>query len=132
MVSILIKVKECLEKKSSLASLGKVSEWLGFSDLDQGGVSHFLGQGGPPTVATWVALPRCVFPIGSGERCHLFGLGDCLSIDIGGVAEDGCSSTGGVLGDWMSEGNGGACPNTKWYDAASTPLIDCGLWLRVA
>ena len=39
---------------------------------------------------------------------------------------------GVVLGGWMSEGNGGACPNSKWYGAARAPLIDCGLWLRVA
>ena len=105
-------------------SLRKASAQLGFSDLNQGGVSHFLGQGGPPTIAVRVALPRGVFPISSGKGCHLFVLGDCLGIGMGGAAEDGCSSTGGVLGDWVSEGNGGACPNSKWYDTASTPLID--------
>ena len=73
-----------------------------------------------------------MFPIGSGEGCHLFGLGDCLGISMGGVAEDGCSSTGGVLGDGMSEGDESACPNSKWYDVASAPLINCGLWFRVA
>ena len=98
-----------------------MSAQLGFSDLNQGAVSHFLGQGGPPTIAAGVALPRSMFPISSGEGCCLFSLGDCLGISVGGVAEDGCSSTGGVLGDWMGEGDGGACPNSKWYDAASTP-----------
>ena len=35
----------------------KASAWLGFSDLNQGGVSHFLGQGGPLIAAAGVALP---------------------------------------------------------------------------
>ena len=113
-------------------SLRKVSAWLGFIDLNQGGVSHFLGQGGPTTTAARVALPRGVFPISSGKGCCLFHLGDCLGIGMGGAAEDVCSSMGGVLGGWMSEGDRGACPNRKWYDAASAPLFDCGLQLRAA
>ena len=79
-------------------SLRKASAQLGFSDLNQGGVSHFLGQGGPPIAATMVALPRGVSPIGSGEGWCLFGLRDCLGISMGGAAEDVCSSMGGVLG----------------------------------
>ena len=102
-------------------SLRKASAQLGFSDLNQGGVSHFLGQGGPPSAAAGVAPPRGVFSIGSGKGCHLFGLGDCLDVIMGGVAEDGCSSMGGVLVGQMSGGDGGACPNSKWYDAASAP-----------
>ena len=79
-------------------SLRKVSAWLGFSDLNLGGVSHFLGQGGPPTIAARVALPGGMFPVSSGKGCCLFGPGDCLGIGMGGAAEDGCSSTGGSLG----------------------------------
>ena len=96
-----------------LESLRKASAQLGLSDLNQGGVSHFLGLGGPPSVAVRVALPIGMFPIGSGKGCYLFGLGDCLGIGVGGVAVDGCSSTGGVLGGKMGGGNGGACPNRR-------------------
>ena len=69
-----------MEKKSSLASatilesLRKASAWLGFSDLNQGGVSHFLGQGGPPIVAARVALSSGMSPIGSGKGWCLFSL----------------------------------------------------------
>ena len=52
--------------------LRKVSAWLGFIDLNQGGVSHFLGQGSPPIAAAGVAPPRDVSPIGSGKGWHLF------------------------------------------------------------
>ena len=79
-------------------SLRKASEWLGFSDLNQGGVSHFLGSGGPPIAATRVAPPSGMSPIGSGEGWCLFSLGDCLGISMGGAAEDVCSSMGGVPG----------------------------------
>ena len=94
-------------------SLRKASAQLGFSNLNQGGFSHFLGWGGPPNAATGVAPPRDMFPIGSGKGNHLFGLGDCLGFGVGGVAVDGCSSTGGVLGGRMRGGDGGACPNSK-------------------
>ena len=66
-----------------LESLRKASAWLGFSNLNQGGVSHFLGLGGPPNVATRVGPPIGMFPIGSGKGCCLFGLGDCLGIGVG-------------------------------------------------
>ena len=79
-------------------SLRKVSAQLGFSDLNQGGVSHLLGQGGPPIAATGVDPPSSMSPIGSGEGWCLFSLGDCLGIGMGGVAEDVCSSTGWVPG----------------------------------
>ena len=57
-------------------SLRKASAWLGFSNLNQGGVSHFLGLGGPPNAADGVAPPIGMFPIGSGKGCCLFSLGD--------------------------------------------------------
>ena len=93
-----------MKKKSSLASitmsesLRRASARLGFSDLNQGGVSHFLGQGGPPIVAARVALPWGMSPISSGKGWCLFGLRDCLGIGMGGEAEDVCSSMGEVLG----------------------------------
>ena len=43
-------------------SLRKALAQLGFSDLNQGGVSHFLGQGGPPIIAAGVASPMGMFP----------------------------------------------------------------------
>ena len=78
-------------------SLRKASTWLGFSDLNQGGFSCSLGLGGTPNIAARVAPPRGMFPVSSGEGSHLFGLGDCLGVGIGGVAVDGCSSAGGSL-----------------------------------
>ena len=66
----------------------------GLSDLNQGGVSHFLGLGGPPSIAFGVAPPISVLPISSGKGHHLFSLGDCLGIGVGGVAVGGCSSAG--------------------------------------
>ena len=62
-------------------SLRKASAWMGFSDLNQGGFSHFLGLRGPHNAAARVAPP-----IGSGEGSHLFSLGDCLGVGIGGAA----------------------------------------------
>ena len=64
-------------------------------------------------MAARVAPPQGMSPIGSGKGWHLFSLGDCLGIGVGGVAEDVCSSTGGVHGGWMSEGVGDVCPNSK-------------------
>ena len=43
-----------------LESLRKASAWLGLSNLNQGGVSHFLGLGGPPSVTFRVALAKDV------------------------------------------------------------------------
>ena len=64
-------------------------------------------------MATGVALPIGMFPIGSGKRCCLFGLGDCLGIGMGGAAVNGCSSMEGVLGGRMGGGNEGDCPNRR-------------------
>ena len=94
-------------------SLRKASAQLDFSNLNQGGFSHFLGLGGLPNAAAGVAPPRGMFPIGSGEGSPLFSLGDCLGVGIGGVAVDGCSSVGEVLGGRMRRGDGGACPNSR-------------------
>ena len=75
-----------------LESLRKATAQLGFSDLSQGGLSHFLGWKGPPNAAAGVAPPRGMFPIGSGKGSHLFGLGDCLGVGIGRTAVDDCST----------------------------------------
>ena len=77
-----------------LESLRKASAWLGLSDLNQGRVFHFLGMGGSPSIAFGVAPPISMLPIGSGKGHHLFGLGDCLGIGVGGAAVGGCSSAG--------------------------------------
>ena len=77
-----------------LESLRKASAWLGLSGLNQGGVSCFLWLGGLPSIAFGVALPISMLPIGSGKGCHLFSLGGCLVVGVGGVAVGGCSSTG--------------------------------------
>ena len=71
--------------------------WLGLSVLNQGGISHLLGLGGPPRVAFGVVPPIGMLSIGSGEGCHLLGLGDCLGTGVGEVAVVGCSSTGEVF-----------------------------------
>ena len=85
-----------------LESLRKASAWLGLSDLNQGGISCFLGLGGPPSMAVGVAPPIGMFPIGSGKECHLFSLGDCLGIGVEGVAVDGCSSAGeSLVAEWV-------------------------------
>ena len=96
-----------------LESLRKAPAWPGLSDLNQGGVSHFLRLGDPPSIAISVAPPVGMFPIGSGKGCHLLGLGDCLGIGVEGVAVDGCSSAGGVLGGGMGGGDGGAFPRRR-------------------
>ena len=62
--------------------------------LEPGRGLSLLGLACPPSIAFGVALPIGVLPIGSGKGCHLFGLGDCLGIGVGGVAMGGCSSTG--------------------------------------
>ena len=99
----------------------KASAQLGFSDLNQGGVSCFLGQGGPPTTATGNGSTQGCVPHWLWQRMLPFQLQRLFGCQYGGAAEDVCSSMEGVLGGWMSEGNGGACPNSKWYDAASAP-----------
>ena len=106
-----MKKKHNLDSTTMLKSLRKASASLGFSD--QGGVSHFLGLGDPPNIATGVTPSMGVFPIGSGKGSCLFGLGDCLGIGMGGMAMDGCSSTEGVLGGRMGGGDGNACPNRR-------------------
>ena len=59
--------------------------------LHQGGTSCHLDLGGPSEVALDVVLPRGVLSTGSGEGCHLLGLGECSGTSTGGAAEaDGC------------------------------------------
>ena len=58
-----------------------------------------LGAGGPSEVAFDVVPPRGMLSTGSGEGCHLLGLGDCLGTGAGGVAGVGCFSTGEALCD---------------------------------
>ena len=73
-----------------------------------------LGAGGPPAVTFGVVLPRAILSSGSGEGCHLLGLGDCSGAGVGGAAEVNCSPTGEVLCSRVSGGDGGLCPNKIW------------------
>ena len=87
------------------------SAQLGLSVLNQGGVSHLLGLEGPPGVAFGVVPPIGMLSTGSGEGCHILGLGDCLGAGVGEAAVVGCSSMGEVFCGRMSGGDGGVCPN---------------------
>ena len=48
---------------------------------------------------------------GSGEGCHLLGLGDCLGTGAGGAAGVDSSSAGEALCDRVNGWDVGACPN---------------------
>ena len=87
---------------------------LGLSALSQGGISHCLELGGSPRVAFQVVLPNGMLSMGSGEGCHLLGLGDILGTGVGGTAGVGCSSTEEGLCNRMKGGDGGVCPNKMW------------------
>ena len=87
---------------------------LGLSDLSQGGISHCLELGDPTRVAFNVVLLKGKLSTGSGEGCHLLGVGDGLGTGVGGTAEVACSSTGEALCNRMNGGDGGVCPNKMW------------------
>ena len=112
-----VKSKECLEKYSLLASFTmsefwlNASVWLGLSVLSQGGISHLLGLEGHPKVAFGVVPSIGVLSMGSGEGCHLLGLGDCLGTGVDELAVVSFSSTGEALCYKMSGGNRGVCPS---------------------
>ena len=76
--------------------------WLSLSALFQGRISHCLELGGPSKVAFNVVPPTGMLSTGSGEGCHLLGLGDCLGTGVGGVAEAGCTYTGEALCNMMN------------------------------
>ena len=67
---------------------------------------------------------------GSGERCHLLGLGDCSGTGMGGVAEVSCS-TGEVLCSGASGGNGDVYSNKIWWEVARVLLSSRGMLYRV-
>ena len=90
-----------------------------------------LGAGGPPKVAFGVAPPIGMLSMGSGEGCHLLGLGDCLGTSVGETAVVGCSSMGEVLCGKMSGGDRGVCPSRMWYEADRVPLSDGGLLYKM-
>ena len=100
---------------------------LGLRVVNQCGISHLLGLGGPPKVAFGVALPIGMLSTGSGEGHCLLGLGYCLGTSVGETAVVGCSSTGEVLYGKMSGGNRGVCPSRMWYEATRALLSDGGL-----
>ena len=119
-VPSMVKLQECFKKNSLLASFTKSESWpnvsalLSLSALSQGGISHCLELGCSPRVAFKVFLPKGMVSTGSGEGCHLLGLGDCLGTGVGGAAGAGCSSTGEALCNRMKGGDGGVCPNKMW------------------
>ena len=82
-VPSVVKLEECFEKNSLLASLTRsesrlnASVQLGLSALYQRGTSHLLELGGLPRITFRVVPPRGILSIGSGEGCHLLGLGNC-------------------------------------------------------
>ena len=84
--------------------------------LFQGGTSHLLDLlgGGFSGAVLGVVLLGSMLSTGSGEGCHLLGLGDCLGAGAGGAAGAGCPYAGVVLGDKKNEWDVGACPNKTW------------------
>ena len=84
------KFYEWLEKKCNLASFMILESWrkasalLGLSDMNKAGASCFVRLEGPPCIAFGVVLSIDVLPCGSGKGSHLFGLGDCSGIRVGG------------------------------------------------
>ena len=112
-----VKSKECLEKYYLPASFTMLESWLnalarlGLCVVNQYGISHILGPGGPPKVAFGMATPIGMLSMGSGEGCHLIGLGDCLGTGVGEPAAVGCSSMGEVLCGNTSGGDRGGCPS---------------------
>ena len=81
------------------------------STLFQGRTSHCLELGDPSEIALDVVLPRGMLSTGSGEGCHLLGLGDCLGTGAGGAARAYCSSAGEVPCDKVNGLDVGAYPN---------------------
>ena len=81
-----------------------------------------LGAGWSPQVAFQVALPIGMLSTGSGEGCHLLGLGDCLGTGEGEMIVVGCPSMGEVLCSETSGGDGGVCPSKTWYKVARVLL----------
>ena len=88
-------------------------------------ISCCLELGGPPRVAFKVVPPRGVLSTGSGEGCHLLGLGDCLGSGVGGTTEVGCSSTGEALCNRTNGGDGGVCPIQNMVGSSQSALV---LW----
>ena len=102
--------------------------WLGLSIVNQCGISHLLGLGGPLKVAFGVAPPIGVLSMGSGKGCHLLGLGDCLGTSEGEMVAVGCPSTGEVLCSETSGGDRGVCPR---YEVARALLSGGGLLYKM-
>ena len=108
------------------------SEQLCLSTLYQGGTSHCLELGGPSTVALDVVLHRGVLSTGSVEGSHLLGLGECSGTSTGGTDEaDGCP-IGEAPCDKENGWDEGACPISRWKEAASAPLNYPGLAFKAA
>ena len=112
----MVKLGECFLKYTFLASLTRLvsqlnaSEGLHLSTLYQGGTSHCLELGGPSEVFLVVVPPRGMLSTGSGEGCHLLGLGECSGTrEEGAAVADGCS-IGEAPCDKVNGWDVGACP----------------------
>ena len=80
----------------------------------QSGVCLLLELDGPSCEALEEVSSINVLPCGTGEGCHHFGHGDCLSSGLGEVVADGCSSAWGVLAKGTDQSDEGKCPNKMW------------------
>ena len=112
-----------------------MAEGLCAAGLQRGkpeGVSLLLELDGPSCEALEEVSPIGMSPHGSGEGCHLFGLGDHLGTGLGEVTADGCSSARSILVSEADGGNGGDCPNRMWQEAVRFSLRGCGGWSRMA
>ena len=78
-------------------------------EVNQSVVSLLLELDGPSCEALEEVSSMDMSPWGSGEECHLFGHGDCLASSLGEAAEDGCSSTWGVLVMGIDQSDEGNC-----------------------
>ena len=107
------------------------SAQLGLSVVTHCGISHLLGLAGLPKVAFGVAPPIGMLSMGSGESCHLLGVGDCLGASVGEMVAVGCSSMGEVLCGETSGGNRGVCPSRMWYEATRVFLSSGGLLYKM-
>ena len=87
---------------------------LGFKEVNQLAASLLLELNGPSCEAIGEVSFMDVSPCGSGEECHLFGHGDCMSSSMGEAVADGDSSTWGVLANGVDQSDEGNCPNKIW------------------
>ena len=79
-----------------------------------------------------VVLPRSMLSTGSGEGCHLLGLGECSGTgEEGAAGADGC-----LIGEAPCDKVNGwhvcACPINIWQEVTCLPLSSAGLACKEA